>query len=271
MNNELIKTIKSIPPLPDNITDLEEFKRLNNEDEVTLINIISRDPLMTATILKVANSSLFGFRSEIDTISKAVNLLGINFTISIAIGTVIQNSIKSNLNAYNVTNDDFMLSALISTKLVNSWVATIEPTLLKDLVLPAFLQDIGKYIISQVIQSKKLTTQFQEEIKNKHDLSIVEEAFVGYSTSRITANIFKHWSLSHNLIFSIAYTENIDACPKDFLKQAQILHIIKILTNVTEPLSENMITLASKKALEYGFDVDNLILCINSIKRKLDL
>ena len=271
MNNELIKTIKSIPPLPDNITDLEEFKKLNNEDVEALTNIINRDPLMAATILRVANSSMFGFRSEIDTISKAINLLGINFTISIAIGSAIQNSVKSNLSAYDSTNEDFLFCSMLATKLVNSWVASFEPELLKDLILPAFLQDIGKFIISQVIQEKNLTENFIKEIKKNHDLSVVEQAFVGHSTSRISANIFKHWSLSHNLILPIAFADNTEVCPEAFLKQAQILHIIKILTNITQPLSDEMVELAKTKAQEYGFDVDNLEFCVKSLKRKIEL
>lgn len=271
MNNELIKTIKSIPPLPDNITDLEEFKRLNNEDVNALTEIINKDPLMTATILRVANSSMFGFRSEIDTVSKAINLLGINFTISIAIGSAIQNSVKSNLNAYGVTNDDFLFSSMLATKLVNSWVAQTDPELMKDLVLPAFLQEIGKFIISEVIQKKGLTDKFKSEIYKQHNLSVVEEAFVGYPTSRITANVFKHWSLSHNLILPIAFTEYIDACPQTYLKQSQILHIIKILTNVTEPLSDNMVDMALKKAKLYGFDSNLLSFCIKSLKKKVNI
>ncbi len=271
MNNELIRTIKSIPPLPDNITDLEEFKKLNNEDVDTLTEIINRDPLMTATVLRVANSTMFGFRSEIETVNKAINLLGINFTISIAIGSAIQNSVKSNLSAYGVTNEDFLFSSMLATKLVNSWVASIDNNLLKDLVLPAFLQDIGKFVISQVIQNKKLTNDFLKRLSEIHDLSKIEIEFVGYSTSRITANIFKHWSLSHKLILPIAFVENIENCPETFLKQSQILHIIKILTTVTEPLSENMIELASQKALEYGFDVENLKFCVNAIKKKIEI
>jgi HD-like signal output (HDOD) protein len=37
-----------------------------------LISIIEEDPLMIVTILKIANSSMFGFKSKIETLSRAI-------------------------------------------------------------------------------------------------------------------------------------------------------------------------------------------------------
>lgn len=270
MNNEFIQTIKSLPPLPENLTELEEFKRLNNEDENTLVTIVNKDPLMTATILKVANSPLFGFRSQVDTIKKAINLLGINFTISIAIGSAIQNNLKSDLKAYNVSIDEFIQNCILSTKFVNSWVASISPELARQLILPAFLLDVGKFIISQVVEKRNLIKDFQNNISKTHNLSDLENSFIGYSTPRITANIFKHWSLSHNIIFPIAFIDNLESCPDDYIQHTKALHVIKILTNITEPLSDSSIEIALRKAREFGFDETQLQTCINAIKRKLD-
>lgn len=37
-------------------------------------NIIEKDPLSVTILLKISNSSLFGFRLKIETISKVINL-----------------------------------------------------------------------------------------------------------------------------------------------------------------------------------------------------
>ncbi len=39
-------------------------------DTQRLMKIIQKDPLIVANILKISNSSMFGFRSKVDTLSE---------------------------------------------------------------------------------------------------------------------------------------------------------------------------------------------------------
>lgn len=266
MKKILIEKINSLPPLPNSIIELENFRQIDSYDIEALMKIINKDPLMVTTILRVANSSMFGFRSEVATLSRAINLLGINFTISIAIGSAIQNTIHSNLLAYAVSNDEFIFASSLATNIVNTWISSVDFDLKNELLLPAFLQQIGKYIISDVIQENKQTEEFLIALQNNKDSSKVEEEFTGFTCSRITANIFKNWSFSHKLIFPIAFVDDIKSCPKDFKKHAQILEIVKILCDIRKPLDEKNIEIAVSKASSYGFDIEHLLNSIDVIK-----
>lgn len=266
MKKILIDKISSLPPLPQSVIELEKFKSLDNYDVDELIQIIEKDPLMITTILRVANSSIFGFRSEVETLSRAINLLGINFTISIAIGTAIQNSISGNLNAYNATNDDFLYVCSLASNIVNTWLSSIDFDLKNELLLPAFLQEIGKYIISDIIEIEGNLENFQNELLVNEDMSQCEEKYSGYSCSRITANIFKHWGLSHRLIFPIAFVDAIDTCPADFRKHSQVLEIVKILSDIRAPLGDRQVDFAILKATNYGLNVEQLISSIDLLK-----
>ena len=120
MKKQIIHEINTLPPLPTNVIELNEFRNHDDIDIDKLMEIIKKDPLIVANILKVSNSSMFGFRSKIETLSRAINLLGIKFTISIAIGSAIQNTIKSNLLAYAVSNEDFIFKSILSKRLYTS-------------------------------------------------------------------------------------------------------------------------------------------------------
>ena len=270
MKKILIKKIDSLPPLPSSIIELEDFKRIKDSSPEKLITIIEQDPLMVTTILRIANSAMFGFRSEVDTLSRAIHLLGINFTISVAMGTLIQDTLKSNLCAYAVTTDDFIFASALATKIVNTWISSIDFDLKDELLLPAFLQETGKFVISEIIQENKQTEEFLDELNKNEDMSLCEEKFVGYSCARITANIFKNWSLGHNLIFSIGFVGDIENCPKEFIQKVQILEIIKILTNVRAPLSDDSVEKAIAKVVEYQLDLEHFINSIDAIKEELD-
>ena len=266
MKKKLIKEINSLPPLPSSVYELENFRKLDSTDIEKLTDIISKDPLIVANILKVANSSMFSFKTKVETLSRAINLLGIKFKKIIAIGSAIQETVKSNLLAYAVSNDDFIFSSSLASNIVNTWVSKIDFDLKNELLLPAFLQEVGKFVISQVIQEEKLTEEFLKELEETKDISLCEEKFIGYSCARITANIFKNWNLSHNIIFPIAFAEDLEKCPELFKKKAQILEIIKILCDIRYPLSDFNIEKALKKVASYNFDVEDFLNSIDVIK-----
>lgn len=78
---ELLKKIDSLAPLPKTLMDIEEFKKSDNFETSDLAKIIESDPLMVSTILKTANSAMFGFVSKVDTLSRAISLLGVSILL----------------------------------------------------------------------------------------------------------------------------------------------------------------------------------------------
>lgn len=266
MKKQILHEINSLPSLPASVIELDEFKNLDSVDIDKLMEIIKKDPLIVANILKVANSSMFGFRSKVETLSRAINLLGVKFTISIAIGSAIQDTIKSNLLAYAVSNEDFIYISSLATNIVNTWVSSIDFDLKNELLLPAFLQEVGKFIISEVIQKEKKTEIFLKELNVTKDVSFCEEKYMGYTCARITANVFKRWELSANIILPIAYAEDLSSCPELFKKKAQILHIVKILCDIREPLSDKNIEKALEKVALFKLDVEQFLNAIDVIK-----
>lgn len=266
MKKQILLEITTLPPLPTSVLELDEYRNTDSIDVEKLMEIIKKDPLIVANILKVSNSSMFGFRNKIETLSRAINLLGIKFTISLAIGSAIQGTLKTNLLAYAVTNEDFLYTSSLATNIINTWISSIDFDLKNELLLPAFLQEVGKFIISEVVQKEKMTEQFLKELEKTKDTSFCEEKYMGFTCGRITANVFKHWNLSHNIIFPIAYAEDMESCPESFKQKAQILHIVKILCDIRNPLSDKNVEKALKKVALYKLDVEQFLNAIDVIK-----
>jgi HD-like signal output (HDOD) protein len=270
MKKDLIEEINSLPALPSSVIELEKYKSVGNTDIEKLTAIIEKDPLMIVTILKIANSNMFGFKNRVETLNRAINLLGINFTISIAIGSAIQNTINSNLLAYAVKNEDFLFCSALASNIINTWVSNINFDLKNELLLPAFLQEVGKFIISEVIQKNRKSEEFLMELEETKDTTFCEKKFTGYSCARITANVFKQWDISPNIVIPIAFTENIDSCPNEFKTKAQILDIVKTLCDIRYPLSNENIEKALDKVNLYGFDIEHFLNSIDVIKEVIN-
>ncbi|MBC3907208.1 HDOD domain-containing protein [Undibacterium umbellatum] len=89
----LIKTIR-IPPRPSLLADVQAELAADDPDPRRLTNIIANDVAMSASLLKLANSSFFGLRLKAKSVEHAVNLLGITQCGNLMTGIIARQSIQ---------------------------------------------------------------------------------------------------------------------------------------------------------------------------------
>ena len=269
MSANILEKIESLPPLPKTITEIEEFRRKSEKEAFELLQIVEKDALIISTLLKVSNSAMFGFRSKVETPSRAINLLGINFTISIAIGGTVQNLLMTNLEPYAISSDDFMRASNLSSTLTHLWVSKFDYDLKEELLLPALLQEAGKFILSDVISTEGNTEDFKQKVSSGESIPKVEKEITGLTTSEITAKIFRHWKLSDNLVGMIENVDDVSKCDDSVLQKSQILDVIKTACNVADPLSDENCEKAISKATKYGLHTKSLEKAIETLQDRL--
>ncbi|MEA3499089.1 MAG: HDOD domain-containing protein, partial [Campylobacterota bacterium] len=254
MQETISKVIDLLPPLPETIVELEKFRHLDEQESEELLKIIEKDPLLVSILLKMSNSALYGFRNSVDTAGKALNLLGINFTLSLAFGYAIKQTLDTNLKAYGVSSQEFMQISSVSSMLLDKWISKIDLNLKDKLLLPVFLQDVGMFILSNLANDENRTEQFNTAINSGRSISDVEKEFFGTTTSYVTAEIFRHWNLSNDLINTIEFIDDLDKCPDEYKYEAEILNVVKTACCIIDPLNQESIDLAKEKAKSFNLD-----------------
>ena len=85
--DRLVKKLETLPTLPTVATKILSLSEdsLSASEEIT--NVISHDQALTAKLLKLVNSSFFGFSGKIKTIKHAVVILGLNDVKNIALAS----------------------------------------------------------------------------------------------------------------------------------------------------------------------------------------
>jgi HD-like signal output (HDOD) protein len=61
--------------MPKTIIDIETLRNSPNSDHQDLLEIIKKDPIIIANILKIANSAMYGFSGKVKNIKMAISLL----------------------------------------------------------------------------------------------------------------------------------------------------------------------------------------------------
>lgn len=269
MLSEILEKIDNLPPLPQTIIEIEEFRKKSNKEAEDLLKIIEKDALIISTLLKVSNSAMFGFRSKVETPSRIISLLGINFTIFIAINETVQNILKTDLEPYEITSDEFMQASTISSILANLWLSKIDNQLKEDILLPVLLQETGKFILSELLIVKNKSEEFINLNQTNREIADIEKELIGITTSKVTAEIFKHWKLSEKLIDIIEFVDDINNCKHEYKKHAQILDVIKTACNPKELVTPKSIEKALKKAINYQLNSPHLVDALETLRTRL--
>lgn len=122
--------------------------------------------------------------------------------------------------------------------------------------------------MASVVVSEGKEKEFFEKIK----LTSIKEAeyeFLNSTTASVTAQVFRHWKLSTNLINSIEFVDEISNADPEFVRRTQILDVIRTAANIIEPLSDKSIEKALEKAKKYDLDIQSLVASIEELKSKL--
>lgn len=211
MNDNIIKNIKMLPPLPK--STIEIYKVCSDADSslVDVVNVVKKDPIATATLLKIANSSLYGSRN-IKIVDRAVGMFGKSVTKAFLVNDAIRNSFKIDLTPYKMTEDSFMLVSQKRNKLMTDWYSDIDKNMLDILSTTSQVGNVGQILLAKELVTNGKKKDFLSAISTgEADIDELEDEFLGTTTLEITAQVLHHWKLDQMLVNAIEYSKNLDS------------------------------------------------------------
>ena len=268
MTEEVLKRIKQLPPLPETAMQIEEVYQNPNSNFQDMVKIIEKDPLLTADILKAANSPLYGFSREINSISQAVGLFGMGTVRGFALASIVKKSFALDLSPYGLTNAAFAELSKKEHALTTAWCLKKENRLMGVLSPAAFLVEIGKVIIAQVVMADGKEEEFKNalaELNNDSDAAELE--VVGVATPEVSAKIFEHWRFEENLVDVIGKCASPkDAANEENQKAAAILQVVRTTISLNGTVSDENVEKAKELIEEYGLDMESYEKALEGIK-----
>jgi len=266
MTEEILRKIKQLPPLPESAIRIEEVYKDPDSTFNDMAKILEKDPLLTADILKAANSPLYGFSREINAINQAVGLFGMGTVRGFALASIVKKSFALDLTPYNITNAMFSDLSKKQHALTTSWCLKKENRLLGVLSPAAFLVEIGKVLIAQQIMTDKKEEKFKIAMQELQDVEAAEREVIGTDTPEVSATIFAQWKFEEALVDVIRNCQNPDAAKEENKKSAQILHVVRVAVPINGIISNQSIEAAKELIEKYGLDMDSFDMALENIK-----
>ena len=176
--------------------------------------LISRDPGLAATLLRFANSPMYGFSGKVSTIDRAIALIGMqaigNLVLAVSIRTSFQ-KIPDNI----MSMDDFWRHALCCA-LASRHIADVVCPGQRDILFTAgLIHDIGQLAMLSQIPDKCVDVI----LRSRHKDSAVEpykleRELIGFDHHEVGAEIAKAWHFPAVLQDTIAFHHIPDEAPQ---------------------------------------------------------
>ncbi|RAX56576.1 HDOD domain-containing protein [Helicobacter monodelphidis] len=236
MHNLLVRTIENLPPLPETVVKLQSYVD-SAGSEVRMqevVNIISRDPLLTGELLRLANSPFYGFSREIVTIQQVVSLLGINNIKNAVIANSINSKLKVDMSPYGLNTQEFLASCSLESSFITNWLIEDDKQLAQILVPCSMLMRLGMILLAGALIEVKKDQEFLEALKESHfrNVALIENEFCGVDHISFLGFLFDHWKFDEVLIQSISYIPNPHAATENVQRN---VYALAIANRVFEP------------------------------------
>lgn len=163
-------------------------------DASEISHIIEQDPSLAARLLKIVNSAFYGFPGHIDSVAKAITVLGINELRMLVMATSVIERFSNFPNSL-ISMRDFWSHSL-RTALFGKFLAEHHPRKrqLGQVFLCGLLHDIGRIILYDKAPDLSRAAVLQARAEDIPDFEAELEVF-GFSHADVGAGLIELWKL----------------------------------------------------------------------------
>lgn len=189
-----------------------EVVRLADEptvDATAIRDCVARDPALTAKLLRVVNSSVYGLRGEVGDLNQAIALLGVTPLKLLVLGFCLPENLLADVSADALRR--YWTETLTRAAAARAIAALRWEAVAEEAYLAALLQSVGQLVLlSQLGESyANVLQRFDKQSDggltgDAKTLAVLEVDALGFDHRALTAELLRRWSLPSAIVEAIA-------------------------------------------------------------------
>ncbi len=222
VTRELLRELEEIPAFPENI---REIQRLMADKESSMKDIgkaISKDPGLTASMLKMANSAGYMTVTRVETIEEAATIIGSKGINALLVASGVHDIFDKRYKRFELLWKDSEKRAFYAQKIS---IQLKHNKLSEYAYLAALLADLGLIIINSLNPEFMIRLKEITGYKGIEDTSLIEEISLGISHSSIGASIARKWKFNEALASAIEYHHRPYVAPEEYRELIYIVYL----------------------------------------------
>jgi HD-like signal output (HDOD) protein len=196
------------------------IRTLSDEDTAIadVCNIISKDPSLTATLLRMANSAMFGLSGSVDSLERAVNVVGVSMVRARAVSICVVNSAKLPVGMDRM---EFWHYCLLCAGYAQ-WLAIQCGVNNQEAWLCGMMLRLGEINLGQA--SPQDLPRVEAKPIQPGERWAREREIIGFDEGVVTSELLMHWDFPPSLVDGLRHTAQ-PLLPVEFQRLPALLHL----------------------------------------------
>ena len=230
---DLVQDVGGLITLPDVYLRINRLMEDPKSSSADIAEAVSRDPAFTVRLLRVANSPLYKVSSSVDTVAKAVTVLGTAQIRNLALTMSIASSFSGLPNGL-VSMENFWRHSLLcalAARLLAKEARRCDP---EALFTAGLLHDIGELILfNRLPEQSKDALLLVLDSSEEMSVHEAERQAAGIDHAEVGGELARQWQLPPLLEECIAYHHDIGKA-KRYPRETALTHIANIVAQMAE-------------------------------------
>jgi len=234
---DLLRRSATIPTMPEAAARFLEIIQDPDFEYRDIVDVLSTDPGMTAEILRLANSPLFGVTRQITSLAQALTLLGLKRVRSLVLGRYIVDSIDKRRPSM-IDMSYYWRRSLTTAVLASRLCEAVEPKLREEAFTAGLLADIGIVLLDETLPDLFRPVAQEYRPHGLADLSDVERKALTVTHGHVSAIVLEDWCLPE--VVCKAVSCHSDSCTEDETQGTRLAQILRAAERVGKYLCESL-------------------------------
>lgn len=167
----------------------------------TIAEIISKDPGLSSRLLSLVNSPVYGFKNRVDSLSRAVSMVGTSCLSQLALSVSVMDAFKG-LDSYFLSMSDFWRHSLACAVFCRILSTDVPGTNPDTCFVVGMLHDAGRLAMLQN-DAEKVELIFQIAMHQGICLKDAERMVFGFDHCQLAGRLFKEWHFPESISMAI--------------------------------------------------------------------
>lgn len=225
---KLLRETPAISSLPGAYTRLNEAVNDPRTSSRDVANVITEDMALAARILRLANSAFYGFPSKIDTVSRAVTLVGTRQLRDLALATSIIEQFEG-LSESVVTMESFWRHSVACGVAARILATHRREPNVERFFIAGLMHDIGRLLMFSTIPELAMEALDEAE-RGRKLLYRTERNLLGFDHADVGGALLRQWKLPVHTVSAVAFHHR-PAMDSGLHTDTAIVHVADLIAN----------------------------------------
>ena len=220
------QAVQDAPLLSVNASRLLQTMVDPDHELMDVVQIVKLDSVLTARLLRVVNSPVFGLLNPVTSIDRAIGYLGERMVVSAAMADSVSKMLNKPLDGYEGRAGDLWRHDLFAAFAAREVSKFARVGIEGDLAYTGgLLHDIGKAIISDFLKGTIEEATGKIDRGENADYLVAEQEIVGLDHAEVGYELAKNWELPEPLPQLIRYHHQPSAVEESLRPLAYAVHL----------------------------------------------